>query len=96
MDIIKRAWEIQNRIEKGGFRLKHAVVSEVNKWHFKKSDKLIFFSIFLVCFAFASIVLFQTGFFFLYHSDWWLIPIGLGMISLFFFLKKEGETSGNG
>lgn len=85
VDFVKTAWNTQNRFERWVFHIKNMVLKELRKCRFKKNDKVLFFSIFLICYLVGTFILFHVEFFKSFFTDYWILPFGIGTVSLFFW-----------
>lgn len=91
-DFVKTAWNIQNRFEDRVFRLKNMVSRELEKCVFKINDKVLFFSIFLICYLTGTFILFQVEVYKSFSTDYWILPFGVGTVSLFFTMMCSEEV----
>ena len=71
--------------------IQETINKEYSKWKFKESDRSIFLGITILCFAIGTYILFQIEVYYSYTTDWWVIPFGIGIVSLFFFILSAKE-----
>lgn len=86
---IKKAWRIQNELEDRGFHLKNMVLDECKRYSFKKTDQILFFAIFLFCYFTGTYILFHVEIYKSFLTDYWILPFGIGTVSLFFFCVSQ-------
>lgn len=85
MPIVETARRLQERFEKRMQRDKQkSPIKERLK--FSEKEKTLFFTLFVIFYGITTIMLFQIELLKLYASDYWILPAGLGSISLIFFL----------
>ena len=78
--MIEEARRLQERFEN------RKRIHMIKKLEFSDKEKTLFFIIFTLCYGIATIILFQVEFLRLYATDYWLLPIGIGSLSLVFFI----------
>lgn len=91
LGVVESARERQVRIEHWVKRVQNWFVGKTGCWHWKKQDSLFFFLFFMVCYGVMEVMLFQIVIFGLYESNYWLIPCGMGTLSLFFFFASHNK-----
>lgn len=80
MSIVESAWKLQRRLEKKGFHIRQVILEELKKYKFKESDKTLFFLIAVFCMSVSTFMLFFDP------TDYFIVPMGVGLVSLLFFL----------